>query len=85
MSEPVTDRADARLQWTRVALDAADLRLERASTDAGVRSYWRSMGVTPSRIVMDSPPLLEDVRPWLKMRDLLDNGGVRVQAEVRAS
>ena len=27
---------------------------------------------------MDSPPLLEDVRPWLRMRDLLENGGVRV-------
>ena len=78
MSEPVTDRADARLQWTRVALDAADLRLERASTDAGFRSYWRSMGVTPSRIVMDSPPGQEDVRPWLRIRDLLDAGGVRV-------
>ena len=78
MSEPVTDRADARLQWTRVALDAADLRLERASTDAGFRSYWRSMGVTPSRIVMDSPPGQEDVRPWLRIRDLLETGGVRV-------
>ena len=27
---------------------------------------------------MDSPPELEDVRPWLRMRDLLENGGVRV-------
>ncbi|HZV37540.1 MAG TPA: phosphotransferase, partial [Pseudoxanthomonas sp.] len=32
----------------------------------------------PSRIVMDSPPDQEDVRPWLRMRDLLENGGVRV-------
>ena len=27
---------------------------------------------------MDSPPDLEDVRPWLRMRDLLEQGGVRV-------
>lgn len=27
---------------------------------------------------MDSPPGLEDVRPWLRMHDLLENGGVRV-------
>ena len=30
------------------------------------------------RIIMDSPPGLEDVRPWLQMRDLLEQGGVRV-------
>ena len=78
MSEPATDRAAARLQWTRIALDTADLQLERASTDAGFRSYWRSVGAAPSRIVMDSPPGQEDVRPWLRIRDLLDAGGVRV-------
>ena len=78
MSEPATDRAAARLQWTRIALDTADLQLERASTDAGFRSYWRSVGAAPSRIVMDSPPGQEDVRPWLRIRDLLAAGGVRV-------
>ena len=45
--------------------------------DAGFRSYWRSSGA-PSRIVMDSPPDKEDVRPWLRIRDLLETGGVRV-------
>src|SRR5690606_39495322 len=29
-------------------------------------------------VVMDSPPALEDVRPWLAVRDLLEAGGVRV-------
>ena len=70
-------RADARLAWARAALDDATARLERASTDAGFRSYWRSDGM-PSRIVMDSPPDREDVRPWLRIRDLLESGGVRV-------
>ncbi len=53
-------------------------QLERASMDAGYRSYWRSLGDGPGRIVMDSPPGLEDVRPWLAMRDLLLSGDVRV-------
>ena len=70
-------RADARLAWTRAALGDAGAGLERASMDAGFRSYWRSTG-TPSRIVMDSPPDKEDVRPWLRIRDLLETGGVRV-------
>lgn len=80
MSEPasIDPRAAQRLAWARAALGDADAALERASTDAGFRSYWRSVGTMPSRIVMDSPPGLEDVRPWLRVRDLLAAGGVRV-------
>ena len=81
MSDPATPpdpRAAQRLAWARDALRDADARLERASTDAGFRSYWRSHGAAPSRIVMDSPPDKEDVRPWLRAHDLLDAGGVRV-------
>ena len=71
-------RADARLAWARAALDAHGIALERASVDAGFRSYWRTLGHAPSCIVMDSPPDKEDVRPWLRIRDLLEAGGVRV-------
>jgi len=79
MSSPATaDRATLRLHWARHALGNADAGLVRASTDAGFRSYWRTVGTAPSRIVMDSPPDKEDVRPWLRIRDLLDAGGVRV-------
>jgi len=83
MSEPAASndpRTAQRLDWARAALTDPQLRLERASTDAGFRSYWRSVGNAPSRIVMDSPPDKEDVRPWLAVRDLLDAGGVRVPA-----
>jgi len=72
------DRARARLAWTRNALGDPQATLERASMDAGFRSYWRSCGGDSSRIVMDSPPDKEDVRPWLGMHDLLECGGVRV-------
>ncbi|WP_144900339.1 aminoglycoside phosphotransferase family protein [Luteimonas cucumeris] len=72
------DREEARLGWARRVLDDAGMVLQRASVDAGHRSYWRTLGNAPSHIVMDSPPGLEDVRPWLRMHDLLENGGVRV-------
>lgn len=75
---PDDPRSAQRLAWARQALDDPAARLERASVDAGFRSYWRSSGNGPSRIVMDSPPDQEDVRPWLRMRDLLEGGGVRV-------
>lgn len=80
MSEPATHdaRAAQRLAWARAALHQPDAGLERASTDAGLRSYWRTVGTAPSRIVMDAPPGQEDVRPWLRIRDVLDAGGVRV-------
>ena len=70
-------RGLARLAFARAALGDAGVTLERASVDAGFRSYWRSNGA-PSRIVMDAPPGQEDVRPWLAIRDLLESGGVRV-------
>ena len=78
-SDSSTDlHASQRLAWARQALADERAQLQRASVDAGHRSYWRSAGSGPARIVMDSPPALEDVRPWLHMRDLLENGGVRV-------
>ena len=81
MTDPATPpepRTLQRLAWTRAALGDADARLERASTDAGFRSYWRTHGEGAPRIVMDSPRDLEDVRPWLRAHDILEAGGVRV-------
>src|SRR5690606_14070839 len=66
-------RGGERLAWAREALDVPAAGLERASVDAGFRSYWRTSGAgANSRIVMDSPPDREDVRPWLRIRDLLE-------------
>lgn len=73
------ERADARLEWARQASGNPALTLERASTDAGFRSYWRSAGHDGKPwIVMDSPPDKEDVGPWLRVRDMLEHHGVRV-------
>lgn len=71
-------RGHARLDWARAAAGDAALDLVRASADAGFRSYWRGEAHGATVIVMDSPPDREDVRPWLRMRDLLEAGGVRV-------
>src|SRR3546814_9642724 len=64
---PVTEtgsddaRAAARMAWARSVSSGSVEALHRASADAGFRSYWRG---APDGIVMDSPPRLEDVRPW---------------------
>lgn len=76
---PPDARPAERLEWARSAARCPGLALERASADAGFRSYWRATGTGgDSLVVMDSPPALEDVRPWLRMHDLLERGGVRV-------
>jgi aminoglycoside/choline kinase family phosphotransferase len=85
MTQPSpSDRDAARLAWARAATGDERLELVRASFDAGFRSYWRGRvhagAALPEgdAIVMDSPPELEDPRPWLRLRDVLDAGGVRV-------
>ena len=75
---PEAARAALRLAWARSAAGEPGLALERASSDAGFRTYWRAATAGGSVIVMDSPPALEDVRPWLRMHAVLAAGGVRV-------
>lgn len=79
----MTDRASERLAWTRRVLDDATLTLAPASADASFRSYWRTSHAGQSWIVMDSPPALEDPRPWLEIGQRLAAAGLHVPA-VRA-
>jgi aminoglycoside/choline kinase family phosphotransferase len=78
MERTTIPRDEQRLAWARQILGDPAIGLARASADAGFRSYWRTLGAEPSRIVMDSPPDKEDVKPWLRIRALLEAGGVRV-------
>jgi N-acetylmuramate 1-kinase len=61
----------------RFGLDAATLA--PASADASFRRYLRLQGSGAgfsSLIVMDAPPPLEDVRPFVQVAALLEQGGV---------
>jgi hypothetical protein len=78
--QSTTDRATARLAWTRAALGDSSLGLEPASADASFRSYWRTHHDGRSWIVMDSPPAQEDPRPWLKIGQQLAAAGLHVPA-----
>ena len=42
------DRENTRLDWARRAIGDAGLDLQRASMDAGFRSYWRTLGPAPA-------------------------------------
>ncbi|MCX7555425.1 phosphotransferase [Xanthomonadaceae bacterium JHOS43] len=73
------ERAALRLAFVQAHLGNNASEPVAASSDAGFRSYWRTRsGDGRSAIVMDSPPGLDDVRPWLRLHALFDAGGVRV-------
>lgn len=54
--------------------------LRPASADASFRSYWRVQRGGESLIVMDSPPQLEPVQPWLELGRRLAAAGLHVPA-----
>jgi hypothetical protein len=73
---------DARLaliaDWLSRELRLPEARLEPASSDASFRRYFRVFAGGATYIVMDAPPLKEDVRPYLKVTRLLESLGVHV-------
>lgn len=81
---PLPSRELARLNWTRAALADPSADLERASADASFRSYWRTHSDGTPWIVMDAPPELEDIRPWLDIAGRLSGAGLHAPA-VRAA
>lgn len=51
-------------------------QLQVASADASFRQYFRWSDGTRSLIIMDAPPPQEDVRPFIRIADLLAEAGV---------
>jgi N-acetylmuramate 1-kinase len=73
---------DARLalieNWLARELRLAVARIEPASSDASFRRYFRAFTAQGTYIVMDAPADKEDVRPYLKVSQLLEAVGVHV-------
>ena len=71
-------RESLRLAWIRQALADPEAPVERASNDASFRSYWRARSAGRTWVVMDAPPDMEDIRPWLDVAGRLARAGVHV-------
>jgi len=73
---------DARLalihEWLSRDLGLHPERIEPASSDASFRRYFRAFLPRGTLVVMDAPPDKEDVRPYLKVTQLLESVGVHV-------
>ena len=64
--------------WLQSLTDDVFTNIRPASADASFRRYFRVDRVqnAPSLIVMDAPPALEDIRPFLHVTRLLRGAGV---------
>ncbi len=81
VTDDSSPRSDALRQWLQGI--AAAHRLEPdsiapASSDASFRRYFRVRAGNGSRIVMDAPPPMENVRPFVRIAQLLGTGGLHV-------
>ena len=76
---PENDARLALLQgWLVRDLGLRPARIERASSDASFRRYFRVTFGQGAMIVMDAPPETEDVRPYLHVTALLEPLGIHV-------
>jgi N-acetylmuramate 1-kinase len=76
---PENDARLALLQgWLARDLSLRPLRIERASSDASFRRYFRVVCEDCTLIAMDAPPATEDVRPYLRVTELLEPLGIHV-------
>ena len=74
-----TDSRLALLQdWLSRDLGLHPQRIEPASSDASFRRYFRAFCDGTTFVVMDAPPGKEDVRPYLKVTQLLESLGAHV-------
>lgn len=79
MNSPSHDERLVRLgQWARHSLASEDLKIAPASADASFRRYFRIHKGQDTFIAMDAPPEKEDVRPFIKVAELLHGAGVHV-------
>lgn len=73
---------DARLAllqgWLARDLGLRPMRIERASSDASFRRYFRVVCDDSTLVAMDAPPETEDVRPYLHVTTLLEPLGIHV-------
>jgi hypothetical protein len=74
------DRFRALDAWLRARLPGAPLRVERASTDASFRRYFRVFLDDRTLIAMDAPPGREDSAQFVKVAGLLRDAGLNAPA-----
>jgi N-acetylmuramate 1-kinase len=79
VSWPSAERQALFQRWLTPLVQPQNLQPETlapASADASFRRYLRLQSAHGSRVVMDAPPPLEDVRPFVRVAALLREAGL---------
>ena len=71
-------RLEALSAWIAQVSPVAVTAIAPASADASFRRYFRAFHDGKTFVVMDAPPDKEDVRPYLRVTQLLEAIGVHV-------
>jgi len=61
------ERRDQLLEWVEKVLGRGDYSLEPTSGDASFRRYWRLCRGGHSLVVMDAPPVAEDIERFVRI------------------
>jgi N-acetylmuramate 1-kinase len=77
------DRFRALEAWLRAAFADAPLRVEKASTDASFRRYFRVFADGRTFIAMDAPPEREDSAAFVRVAALLREAGLHAPEVLR--
>ena len=77
---PMDDRFSALQDWLREPLSGAPFRLEKASSDASFRRYFRVFLEDRTLIAMDAPPEREDSAAFVRVAGLLRDAGLNAPA-----
>src|SRR5687768_9610412 len=73
---PMDDRFSALQEWLREPLGGQPFRIERASTDASFRRFFRVFHGGRTAIAMDAPPDREDSAAFVRVAQLLLDAGL---------
>ncbi len=77
---PAAEAARSKARAAFIAAHAAGAALEPLAGDASFRRYFRVRANGRTLVLMDAPPPMEDVRPFLRVRAWLEAIGVRAPA-----
>ena len=72
------ERLSNLVRWAEQVLATTEFTIVPASADASFRRYFRIHKGPETYIAMDAPPDKEDVRPFVKVAELLHVAGVHV-------
>jgi aminoglycoside/choline kinase family phosphotransferase len=72
------ERESALREWIKQTIKCDDFTLNPLPGDASFRRYFRLHHQDKSQVIMDAPPVKEDIKPFIHIATVLHKAGVKV-------